>query len=371
MPARDISRVIPVAHQHLPRSIRQRLGHDVGGREVTNRLRAGKDDGFGAGQHLRPALRRLAVRQRDQLFRGPPLGRDATEGRSRGARGRKNNRSVITPAATAANRRVAERDGGAAGHGDFLEFPEGEESNPFSIWRKEGIQRAFGSRQGRGLQLIEPAHIQRHAVSEIAAADKREERSIRGKDRGGAEHIDKRGIGADVGGEAHGTCGKRRRRPRTPHGQCHGQRRKRDERDGRDQPGAHARSWARRDGRRVRGRQCRSLIEQEPDDGDVAEPRPAIFLEAAFQQRAQVRRDIRGKRRPVGLAAHHRGNDIGEIFAVKGARPGEHFVEHAAERPDVAALVGRLSLRLLGAHVDGRPENDAGVGGHRRRGDRG
>ena len=37
----------------------------------------------------------------------------------------------------------------------------------------------------------------------------------------------------------------------------------------------------------------------------------------------------------------------------------QHFVQDHAERPDVGALVDRLTFRLLGAHVAGGPENDA------------
>ena len=42
--------------------------------------------------------------------------------------------------------------------------------------------------------------------------------------------------------------------------------------------------------------------------------------------------------------------------------PREHLVEHAAERPDVGALVHRLAARLLRAHVRGRAENHPGLG---------
>ena len=41
------------------------------------------------------------------------------------------------------------------------------------------------------------------------------------------------------------------------------------------------------------------------------------------------------------------------------ALPGQHLVQHAAERPDVGALVDRLPARLLRAHVRGGAENDA------------
>ena len=52
--------------------------------------------------------------------------------------------------------------------------------------------------------------------------------------------------------------------------------------------------------------------------------------------------------------------------------PGQALPQHAAERPDVAALVDVLAARLLRAHVGRRAEDHAGHrsgGGHRRRDD--
>ena len=51
--------------------------------------------------------------------------------------------------------------------------------------------------------------------------------------------------------------------------------------------------------------------------------------------------------------------------------PDQHFEQQTAERPDVAALIDRLALRLLRTHVGGGAENDAGLCarvGERRRG---
>ncbi len=47
--------------------------------------------------------------------------------------------------------------------------------------------------------------------------------------------------------------------------------------------------------------------------------------------------------------------------------PVEHLEQHAAEGPDVGALVDRLASRLLGGHVGGGAENRAGHGHRRRR----
>ncbi len=49
--------------------------------------------------------------------------------------------------------------------------------------------------------------------------------------------------------------------------------------------------------------------------------------------------------------------------APKQPLPGDHFVEHDAEGPDVGALVHRRSLHLFGRHVTGCAKNGAG-GGH-------
>ena len=52
---------------------------------------------------------------------------------------------------------------------------------------------------------------------------------------------------------------------------------------------------------------------------------------------------------------------------IRDGRPGkcgvtrEHFVEHAAERPDVGAFVDRLAARLFRRHVGGSAEDDAGL----------
>ena len=73
---------------------------------------------------------------------------------------------------------------------------------------------------------------------------------------------------------------------------------------------------------------------------------------------------------PVRFATQHARQRVRYIFAGKRALPGEHLVEHAAERPDVAALLGRPSLRLLGAYIRRRPENRPNAGHHRGRGDR-
>ena len=55
-------------------------------------------------------------------------------------------------------------------------------------------------------------------------------------------------------------------------------------------------------------------------------------------------------------------SDVGDVFAVERAAPGQHLEQHDAERPDVGAAIDGLAARLLGRHVRGRPEDHADLG---------
>ena len=61
-----------------------------------------------------------------------------------------------------------------------------------------------------------------------------------------------------------------------------------------------------------------------------------------------------------GLAVDHREEDRGDGGAGERALPGEHLVEHRAEREDVGPRRGPLALGLLRGHVVGRAHDDAG-----------
>ena len=66
-----------------------------------------------------------------------------------------------------------------------------------------------------------------------------------------------------------------------------------------------------------------------------------------------------GQAVPVRLGFYHCGQNIRYVFAVKHLLPRKHFVQDAAEGPDVSALVNHFSSRLLGTHVSGRTDNDS------------
>ena len=82
----------------------------------------------------------------------------------------------------------------------------------------------------------------------------------------------------------------------------------------------------------------------------------------SFSRQRRINRDTasrrrRRQRRPVGLARQHVGQHVGRIVALESAPAAQHLEENAAERPDVGALVDRLSARLLRRHV-GRGAQD-------------
>ncbi len=54
--------------------------------------------------------------------------------------------------------------------------------------------------------------------------------------------------------------------------------------------------------------------------------------------------------------------DAHRLWGVEGDPPGEHLEEHAAEGVDVGACVHGLAAGLLGRHVGGGAEHDAGLG---------
>ena len=128
----------------------------------------------------------------------------------------------------------------------------------------------------------------------------------------------------------------------------------------------------RRDRRRLHDRRAERarIFERELHGGDVADAALAIFHETSAQHEADGRRELLRQLRPVRFLRQHERERVRDVLAFKRPSGGQHLVEHAAERPDVAALVGGTSLRLFRRHVRRRAENGAEPGHHRRRRDR-
>ena len=112
-------------------------------------------------------------------------------------------------------------------------------------------------------------------------------------------------------------------------------------------------------------------VEREPRVADVANALRSILVQAAPEERSDARRETGRQQRPIRLAGQHRGEHVCDFLAGERALPGQHLVEHRAERPDVAAFVDSFAARLFRAHVRGSAEHDAASGHHGGRRDRG
>ena len=56
----------------------------------------------------------------------------------------------------------------------------------------------------------------------------------------------------------------------------------------------------------------------------------------------------------LGRFVHDGVKQRGSAVAVKGKPSGEHFIQHHAQRPQIAAPIRRLPLGLLGRHIGSR-----------------
>ena len=81
-----------------------------------------------------------------------------------------------------------------------------------------------------------------------------------------------------------------------------------------------------------------------------------ILPKALSQQSAYANGRVGRQHRPIGLPFQDVDQGIGERIAGNGATTGQHFIEHAAIRPDVRSSINGLPTRLLRAHVHQHPE---------------
>ena len=116
---------------------------------------------------------------------------------------------------------------------------------------------------------------------------------------------------------------------------------------------------ARRDSRAERG-----IPERGREVRRAGEPVGRQLLQGGMHRLGDVAGDGLPQRRDLGrLGGHHLGDDRLRRRPAEGRLAGEHLVEHAAQRVDVAARVElALAHRLLGAHVLRRAERHPGLG---------
>ena len=90
-----------------------------------------------------------------------------------------------------------------------------------------------------------------------------------------------------------------------------------------------------------------------------------VLPQATGNDPLQVSGDVRAGR--LRVLVDHGGQRGDARVAPKGAAARDHFIQDGAEREDIRACIGRLSLRLLGRHVGDRPDDLAFPGAHRHR----
>ncbi len=65
---------------------------------------------------------------------------------------------------------------------------------------------------------------------------------------------------------------------------------------------------------------------------------------------------------PLGGCLQDIGQCVGNRLAFERDPAGEHLVQDTAERPDIAALIGRLSAGLFGTHISRRADHPSRLG---------
>ena len=102
---------------------------------------------------------------------------------------------------------------------------------------------------------------------------------------------------------------------------------------------------------RLGGRRRGRVVDLQSSAGRRIESSLAILFQTPPQQSADRHRRVGRQDRPVRLAFENRDDGVGDRVAGEWGATREHFVEHAAERPDIRPPVQRLATRLFGAHV--------------------
>ncbi len=98
----------------------------------------------------------------------------------------------------------------------------------------------------------------------------------------------------------------------------------------------------------------------QPDAGDAA---LAIFFEHPVDQHHQGFGERRAQPQQIGGGlGQDRRHDRRRAGFLKRHAPGQHLVQHHAERPDVGAFVQFQAVARLGAEVGVRPDHRAGLG---------
>ena len=102
----------------------------------------------------------------------------------------------------------------------------------------------------------------------------------------------------------------------------------------------------------------------------IVQPMVRVFVQAAAKQPTNLRRNVGGELVEVGIGLEDRREGVGHGVTLEHPLSGQHFEQHAAERPDVGSSIGGFTPGLLRAHIAGGAENHSGDGAGRGQGRR-
>ena len=81
----------------------------------------------------------------------------------------------------------------------------------------------------------------------------------------------------------------------------------------------------------------KSVLDLNAHIGGILKTLAPVFSQAAPQQQTDRLRRVLRQAGPVRLGSYHRGENFRDVLALEGLVSRKHFVQHAAERPDVGA----------------------------------
>ena len=111
--------------------------------------------------------------------------------------------------------------------------------------------------------------------------------------------------------------------------------------------------------RRLGSGRGQRLVDLQASSCGGIEPSIAILFQTAPQQSVNRDRRVGRQHRWVRLVFENPGQGVGDRVAGEWRAACKHFVEDAAERPDIRPFVQRLATRLFRAHIGGRAQDAA------------
>ncbi len=93
------------------------------------------------------------------------------------------------------------------------------------------------------------------------------------------------------------------------------------------------------------------VADEKPRVTRVSQALVGLLLQTPPHNASHVKRSVVGKKRPIGLGAYDRREDVGHVVAFERLGSRQSLEQATPIRPDVGALVDHLAPGLFRAHV--------------------